>query len=134
MLIKLAVNVSCEKVERLLTHGANVNAADDVGDTALHCVVQRGRVDVAALLLGKGADIEARNKNGYTPLIMAVFHGELRCVELLLDRGAKINAVCNDGFTALNCAAQEHFSKSSCGCSSCAAPTSSAVLSTARRH
>ena len=95
------------EVERLISHGANVNAAINDGFTVLHCAVQNGHVDVAALLLDNDADIEARSKEGVTPLNTAAFSSQFSCVALLLDHGAKIDAVNNYGFTVLNRVAQE---------------------------
>jgi ankyrin len=51
--------------------GANVNAANGVGDTALHTAAARGLLPVIKLLASAGATLDAKNKKGQTPLAMA---------------------------------------------------------------
>jgi ankyrin repeat protein len=48
--------------------GADVHAANQAGDTALHMAASQGLTTVAQLLVEKGASLEARNKRGLTPL------------------------------------------------------------------
>ena len=49
-------------LEILCSYGANINAGDSVGDTALHETVSSGRVDVANFLLEHDADCTLKNK------------------------------------------------------------------------
>ena len=71
-----------------LSRGDDVNAADDLGRTALHAAAQEGRIDIAAILIEHGATVEARNKAGDTPLDYAVFHGHSDIADLLRKHGA----------------------------------------------
>ena len=52
--------------------GADVNAASQTGDTALHLAASQALDSVVQLLVDKGANIEATNKRGLTPLGAAV--------------------------------------------------------------
>src|SRR5262249_49764451 len=52
--------------------GADVNAATQTGDTALHSAAAQGLGSVIQLLADKGANIEAANKRGLTPLGAAI--------------------------------------------------------------
>jgi uncharacterized caspase-like protein len=56
------------EVERLLSEGADVNAKDKAGLTALHFAASQGGKDAAQLLLDRGADINAKDYVGATPL------------------------------------------------------------------
>ena len=51
--------------------GADVNGANDAGDTALHASAALGMDSVIQFLAGKGANLEAKNKAGRTPLAAA---------------------------------------------------------------
>ena len=52
----------------LLDHGADVHAATNYHDTALHMAEREGHADVAELLRRHGASDEATNRFGKTPL------------------------------------------------------------------
>ena len=57
--------------EMCLDLGNDVNAVNDVGDTALHGAAYRGALDVAQLLVGRGAKLDAIDTRGLTPLSVA---------------------------------------------------------------
>jgi ankyrin repeat protein len=48
--------------------GADMNATNQAGDTALHAAANRGMNTVVQLLADKGADLNVKNKRGLTPL------------------------------------------------------------------
>lgn len=75
-------------VRRLVESGADVNAPQPDGATALHWAAYHGDVSLAALLIDAGADVAAANRNGSTPLWLATSHGDAPMIEALLDGGA----------------------------------------------
>ena len=77
-----------EVVALLLDRGADVQAANDEGETPLHGAHQ---VEEVVLLLNHGADINVRDERGRTPLHNRA-KGNREVVALLLDRGADIHA------------------------------------------
>ena len=60
-------------VEAALALGADVNAANESGDTALHAAASHGMNSVIELLAARGADLRAENRRGETPLALAFF-------------------------------------------------------------
>ena len=90
------------EVKRLLDSGANPNAEDDEGETALHWAAINGRLEIAKILLSAGADINAAdNYYGATALIYAARDRHAEIVKLLLSTGTNPNVARDDGTTAL---------------------------------
>jgi ankyrin repeat protein len=59
-------------LQLLLDRGADVNAANQMGDTALHGATLRGSTAIIQFLVDHGADVNARNGRGKTALDIAV--------------------------------------------------------------
>jgi ankyrin repeat protein len=91
----------------LLDRGADINAHDDAGATALMWAISDP--EKARILIERGADVNARSVQGRTPLMIAAGQrGTAPLVRLLLDNGAKVDAVSSSLFgttTALTDAA-----------------------------
>ena len=91
-LIDAAKNVDREAVRSLLKQGANVNATQADGTTALHWASYRDDLESADLLIRSGANVNARNDLGATPLWAACQNGSESMVGRLLTAGANPNA------------------------------------------
>ncbi len=84
-------------VQLLLNNGANVNAADPEGFTALINASLFGHRDTASLLISSGADVNAPvhitlgggGTGNFTPLMIAKFKGHQEIAKLLTDAGAE---------------------------------------------
>src|SRR5215467_14931083 len=61
-----------ETVRKLLMAGADVNAAEGDGTTALHWAADRNDLELVKMLLHAGANVRATTRlGGFTPLLMA---------------------------------------------------------------
>jgi ankyrin repeat protein len=91
---------------RLVQQGADVNAAQADGTTALQWAAWQDDLETARLLVGVGANAKAANRYGVTPLSLACTNGNAAMVELLLAAGADPNTTLPGGETALMTAAR----------------------------
>ena len=95
-----------DAVRALIKQGADVNAAQGDGMTALHWAAEKGDVALAKVLVTAGARLTATTRHGaYTPLHVAARTGRGAAVAALLDAGADVNTVTATGATALHEAA-----------------------------
>jgi ankyrin repeat protein len=95
-----------EAVRTLVKQGADVNAAQGDGMTALHWAAQRGDAAMLKVLLSAGANtLAATRLGGYTPLHLASQEGRGEAIEVLLDGGARVGIVTTTGAAAIHFAA-----------------------------
>ena len=90
-----------EQVRTLIRSGADINAAQGDGSTALHWAAYRDDLDAAGLLIGAGADVNTANELGATPLWLAAINGSYFMAGQLLAAGADPNAALKRGETPL---------------------------------
>jgi len=94
-------------VRAMLKAGADVNASQGDGMTALHWAATRGQADIATMLLYAGANHGATTRlGGYTPLHLAARAGSAPIVDALVTAGANVKATSSSGTTALMLAAE----------------------------
>lgn len=96
-----------DAVRTLLRDGADVNAAQGDGMSALHWAAERGDVELMDVLLYAGAEVEAATRIGqYRPIHVAARNGHLDAVTRLISAGADIMARTDpSGSTPLHLAA-----------------------------
>ena len=92
--------------ELLAGGGADVNAPQGDGATALAWAAHWNEIALASSLIAAGASVEAPNDLGVTPLMLAADNGSLPMVELLLGAGAGPDTPRPSGDTALMFAAR----------------------------
>src|SRR5689334_14757363 len=88
-------------LRRLLGTGADVNAAQVDGTTALHWSAYNDDAEAVALLVRAGANVNALNRYGVPPLAQACTNGNAAIVKQLLDGGADANATMKGGESVL---------------------------------
>ena len=93
--------------ELMLAGGADVQARDREGKTALHYAATSGNVEVLELLLSKGAEVDAKDtRYRRTPLHKAAYSADVKTVAALLNKGADITAKDTYGCQPIHLATQ----------------------------
>jgi len=88
-------------LRQLLAAGADLEARDERGRTALLAATHANAVAAARLLIEAGADVNARDAINDTPYLYAGARGHLEILELTLSHGADLRSVNRFGGTAL---------------------------------
>lgn len=116
-------------VKQLVQDGADMNAADDMGATALYWAARGGhplgphrckgedpgRPAVVAALLELGADPNIQDRrpqgfgrsSGWTPLFVALDHEQFDSARVMLEHGADPNILSDQGTSVVTVAANE---------------------------
>lgn len=95
-----------ELVRTLLKQGADVNAAQGDGTTALHWAALKGEAELVQMLATAGGNLRATTRlGGYTPLYLAAKGGHSTVVATLLAAGADVTQAASTGATPLMLAA-----------------------------
>jgi ankyrin repeat protein len=103
-LMSAAALGSLDAMKVLVEAGAEVNAANDFGATALMWCA--GDLAKVRYLLSKGAAVTARSKAGRTPLLIAAtYDGSVEAGRLMIEKGADVNAKDGSGTSVLEAAA-----------------------------
>lgn len=93
-----AMRGDIEAVVTLLKEGADVNAAQGDGMTALHWAAKNGSVELAQILISAGANVDAVTRVGaYTSLHLASRAGHAEVAGALLEAGSNPNAATTTG-------------------------------------
>ncbi len=95
-----------ERASKLIASGADPNAADPYGLTALMVAANRGQTALIPKLLAAGANINVKSQEGETALFGAAFVGDLGTLKVLIAHGADVNATSKLGITPLMAGAQ----------------------------
>ncbi len=88
-------------VKYLVSQGADINAMDTYGKTALMYAAQKGQLSIVKYLIAQGADVNHKDSNGATALTDAAQFGNLEVVKYLVSKGANVNDKRDNGQSAL---------------------------------
>jgi ankyrin repeat protein len=88
-------------VKYLVEHGADVNAKNAKGRTALMWASTNRRLEIVKYLVEHGADVNPKDYEGSTALLNAASGRRFNIVKYLVEHGADVNARPEFGYTAL---------------------------------
>lgn len=92
-----------QAMEKALCRGANINAVDENGYSALHTAAFSSRSGLVEKLILRGADVEIKDKEGKTPLFYAISNRDFGCVKHLIeDGGSDVNVQDSNGDTIMH--------------------------------
>lgn len=88
-------------IAQLLKDGAQIDARDDSGATALLVATHANAVDAAKVLIDAGADVNAKDNIHDSPYLYAGARGHLDILNMTLAHGADLKSTNRFGGTAL---------------------------------
>lgn len=100
-LIESAEQGNTEQVRQLLQAGANIDATDEQGRTAVMAATYRNHVDTVDALIQAGADINIRDHQLNNVFLYAGAEGMLDILRLAIDADADVTLTNRFGGTAL---------------------------------
>jgi ankyrin repeat protein len=77
-----------DTVRLLIDNGADLNAKNDDGSTALMVAALKGHLEIVRTLLAAGADVSVQDLDQDSALKLAVENGHAELVKILLEQGA----------------------------------------------
>ena len=108
-LILASMEGKIDLVKALITAGADVNASNTNGGTALMYITINQKtntieqqLEIINALIKAGADINKKNSRGRTSLMLGVFNKQIDAVKDLINAKADISSVDNAGMTVLS--------------------------------
>lgn len=101
MILDLELGTDPGTIKRFLAAGANVNAQDGTGETALIQAAVHGYTKIVQILIEADAQPNIKNSDGDTALMFAALYNHADMVKALLAVGANPNITNEDGDTAL---------------------------------
>lgn len=97
-----SLHSTCQMIESLLEHGADINILDEQHRTPLHFAVVADRIPVIKLLILKGANIDIQSSSGRSPLLESVINGNYPVARILIEAGAQLDLVDTKGTSVLH--------------------------------
>ena len=97
-------------VQQMLEYGANVDAEDRYGLTALHIAAQCSDKATVRLLIAHGGNVNVHSQlesTSKTPLSTAAYHGNVAILRVLLEHAAQVDIMFGHGESILHVAARK---------------------------
>ena len=86
----LAATATPEQIDAALAAGADVDATDTVGRTAILIAAKAGRLDVVRHLIAAGADIDSQDQICLNPFLWGCISGNPELVRIMVEAGTDL--------------------------------------------
>ncbi|KAM5381160.1 hypothetical protein ACJZ2D_003076 [Fusarium nematophilum] len=90
-ILQAMINGHERMVRFLAEEGADINAYDRQGRTALSVAAERGQDAIVRFLIDKGANVNVYGEDGRTILCLAIERGQEALANMLLEKGANLD-------------------------------------------
>ena len=107
---RVAESGDVDELSRVFANGAQVNARNKHGMTALMRAVYYGHARMVRALLDRGADPNLVRNDRFTALALAAFFGHTETIKILIEHGARTEVITRCGASAKMWAAARTFS------------------------
>lgn len=97
---RVAESGDVDELARVVANGAQINARNKHGMTALMKAAYHGNAQMVRALLERGADPNSVRNDKFTALALAAFFGHTETVKILIDHGAKPGVITRCGASA----------------------------------
>ena len=85
-------DIDATRIRDFLSEGADIDARDEAGRTALLIATHGNRVEVARALIEAGADVNAKDRIDDSPYLYAGARGHLEILQMALAHGADVKS------------------------------------------
>lgn len=92
---------SSEVIEVLVSAGAQIDAVDNQGSSALLKAIKSNRIPLAVKLIEKGANVNLANSKGQNPFMLAMEKENPELIKALIKAGVDLNITNEEGRTPL---------------------------------
>jgi len=103
-IIQAVQDIDIVSLNVLLAEGADVDTADEEGNTPLMLSAKIGNPRMVKIILAHYPEMNRVNNSGYTALMIASAQGQIHIVEKLLENGASVDITNQSGLTAADLA------------------------------
>ncbi len=105
----LVATATTEEIAAAIAGGADIDATDTVGRTAILIAAKAGRLDVVATLIEAGADIDAQDNISLNPFLWGCISGNTELVRMMVAAGTDLTRLTRFGGVGIHPPAEKGF-------------------------
>lgn len=103
----LAGTATAEQITEALAQGADINATDTFGRTAILIAAKAGKLDIVRQLAEAGADVNKQDQICLNPFLWGCISGNLELAKMMVEAGADLELTTRFGGKGIHPAAEK---------------------------